>query len=84
MGEAPPRCRSCAAPIVWATTPAGRLIPIDAQPVDDGNVAVHRSLDGVHMYARVLKVGEEPEPGEGRGTSHFATCPNADAHRRRT
>lgn len=83
MGEAPSRCRSCGAPIVWATTPAGKLIPLDPQPVDDGNLAVHRDEDGIHLYARVLKKGEEPAEHERRGVSHFTTCPQADQHRRR-
>lgn len=39
-------CRSCAAPIVWARTPAGKRAPVNAD-----------------------------------GTSHFATCPQAEAWR---
>jgi hypothetical protein len=76
------RCRSCQAEIRWATLPDGKPMPLDANPVDGGNVAVHRHLSGV-LYARVLKAGEEPEPHERRGVSHFATCSDAAAFRRR-
>lgn len=81
MGDAP-RCRSCSTEIAWATSPTGALMPIDAAPTPDGNVAIHRDQRG-DLHARVLKAGEEPLEHERRGTSHFATCPNADAHRRR-
>lgn len=66
----------------WATTPAGKLIPLDPEPVEDGNLAVHRDPDGVHLYARVLKAGEDPESHERRGRTHFSSCPHADQHRR--
>lgn len=75
-------CGSCAAPIVWAKTATGSLMPLDAQPVPDGNVAAYRDASG-DVRARVLKAGEEPQPHERRGVSHFATCASADQHRKR-
>ncbi len=81
MGE-PARCRSCGAEISWATSPTGTLMPLDGQPTTDGNLAVHRDTRG-DLHARPLKAGEEPLEHERRGMSHFATCPNAAAHRRR-
>ena len=35
------RCRSCRRPILWAETEKGRRIPIDPQPVTDGNIVLH-------------------------------------------
>jgi hypothetical protein len=75
-------CGSCDAPITWAMLPSGKLMPLDATPVPDGNIAARR-LDNGDLHARVLKNGDELADGERRGTSHFATCPNAAAHRRR-
>jgi hypothetical protein len=33
-------CRSCEAPIVWAKTANNRRMPLDPEPVPDGNVWV--------------------------------------------
>lgn len=75
-------CRSCGAEIFWATTAAGRAMPIDPTPTPDGNVIIQRR-DG-RIGATVLAAGAAPaSPQEPRYTSHFATCPNASSHRRR-
>jgi hypothetical protein len=72
------RCRSCGAEIWWAITPKKRRMPLDppgAHP--EPNVDVWVSPDGI------LRTGV---PDDGRPitptTSHFATCPDADKHRR--
>lgn len=83
-----PECRTCGAEIVWANhvpTPGNqrpRPMPIDAHSHDDpsGNLGVRRV--GTALRYRVLKKGEEPEPGEHRAVSHFATCKDAQAHRK--
>jgi hypothetical protein len=72
------RCGSCGALIAWVRTAAGKRMPIDFEPTEDGNVVIEP--DGV---VHVLKAGEFPVPGEARHTSHFATCPKAAEHRRR-
>lgn len=77
------RCKSCDSPIRWATMPTGKANPLDAEPTPDGNIAAYIDAKG-DLRARALTRGEEPEPPERRGTSHFSTCPNAAAHRRRT
>ena len=74
-------CGSCHAEIRWGRTKAGKPIPVDAEPVEDGNLAVR--LDEGELRTRVVRLGDPLEPGEWRGTSHFATCPNADQHRKR-
>lgn len=81
----PSSCRSCGAPIVWATTEAGRLSPLDFHDVPDGNVIVDRVESGPAgdiVHVRTLKKGEETEAL--RYVSHFATCPNAKQHNRRS
>ncbi|WP_256789870.1 hypothetical protein [Frankia sp. AvcI1] len=75
----PSRCRSCEAPIRWATaTATGRRMPLDAEPTADGNVTVHRGDDG-QAVATVHPIGT-PIVGT-RWRPHWATCPNADQHR---
>ena len=64
-------CRTCQAPIIWAVTPSGRRMPLDAEPREGGNVTLR--ADGVAI------VGGE---GAVRYVSHFVTCPQAGQHRR--
>lgn len=73
-------CRSCQAPIVWAEI-GGKRIPLDAQPVDGGNLAVRREAGG-RLVARPITADHPPLPDEHAGITHFATCPNADRHRK--
>lgn len=70
-------CSSCGAPIVWAITEAGKRVPLDAKPIRIAIVA--RDNDGAEILdngARVIARGENGY------VSHFATCPNAAAHRK--
>lgn len=64
-------CGSCGAPLEWAKTLRGRSIPVDPETVESGNLRV---VDGIAYFG---------SPGSGDRVSHFATCPNADQHRRR-
>lgn len=78
-------CRSCGAAVVWAVTGTGKRLPLDAEPVDGGNVLLAPAAPGQTPLATV--VGKRGQPSifgdDGpRYTSHFATCPQADAHRR--
>ncbi len=50
-------------------------MPLDPQPVDDGNVVM------VGDRVRVLRKGEGASAERYR--SHFVSCPTADQHRRR-
>lgn len=89
-----PRCSSCHRPILWALTTEGNRIPLDPTPGPDGKIILTgRDDDGV-MIVRVIKKNdpafepslfdEKPAGHDGlRWTSHFATCPNANKHRRR-
>lgn len=84
-------CRTCGAPIAWAITDRGRRIPIDPKPVPDalhadgqwtpGLLAITLDAYGV-AHARAWRKGE-PRPDATLYASHFATCPQANAHRKR-
>lgn len=75
----PEKCRSCSAPIYWAVTEAGKSIPVDAEPIPTGNMALNFLTAGVS--ARIL--GRSEHHNGARYQSHFVTCPNANKHRRR-
>lgn len=74
-------CRSCNAPIRWAlTVKNGKHIPIDVEPVPDGNLVIeHRNG------------GDEARPATDTDKklmrplfkSHFATCPQSPSWRRK-
>lgn len=67
------KCRSCGASIKWVLTEKGKWMPLDAEPVEGGNIAVLN--DGSYVSS---------DPGGMRYLSHFATCPQASAHRKGT
>lgn len=81
------RCRSCGAPIIWAQTVNGKAMPIDAEPVPDGNVLLtgRRVETRRGTLAPECRVeGDTPmfPDGADRYMSHFATCPQADQWRK--
>ena len=73
------QCRSCGAEIVWAVTASGRNMPVDAAPSDDGTITLTQT--GTKNHAEVSGppnlLDDRP-----RHTSHFASCPNANSHRK--
>jgi hypothetical protein len=72
-------CRSCSAPLLWvrsATT--GSLMPLDAEPAEDGNIWLVDGMAHVHNGS----LFEEMLPEGPRYKSHFASCPNAAQHRK--
>ena len=72
------QCKSCGAAIRWYRTPAGKRMPVDAEPASDGNLVI---LAGVvqPIQADLFR----GIPSGPRYISHFATCPNARKHRRK-
>jgi hypothetical protein len=78
-----PKCES----MIWfreVVSQAGgkpRLMPLDARPADDGNVAAHPDRDW--EPARIIKPGEQLRDGERRWHTHFETCASPDAFRKR-
>jgi hypothetical protein len=67
-----PVCSSCRQAIIWAQTPRGKNIPLDAELVDGGNIELRAGIAFV----------EPPEPGTRRYRSHFASCPRAGSFRK--
>jgi hypothetical protein len=77
-------CRSCHAKIVWAVTTKGRPIPIDPEPVPDGNIILEprgTSWRPLPPLATVWTHGAQD--GVVLYKSHFATCPAAAKFRKR-
>lgn len=74
-----PTCISCDAPLRWVKSANGKPMPLNREPAekDDprGVIAIETNLFGDTVG---LVVG----PTHGTHISHFATCPNADTHRR--
>jgi hypothetical protein len=67
------RCRSCGASILFATTPKGKQMLLDAEPqrlvVLEPSVLPGEPLTSVAVVRSCF-------------TPHFATCPTAAAHRK--
>lgn len=74
-------CRSCDAEIEWVENEkSGKNMPLDLDPAPGGNIVIVGRKAGSHGMVNVARyVGA----GKGTRTSHFATCPEADSHRRR-
>ena len=71
------KCRGCEAPIFFARTKTGALMPINVgETPGSGNIILQNGLDG-------RPTAIEVEAGQGRYTSHFATCPHAKSFRRK-
>ena len=68
-------CKSCGAPITWTVTHKGKRMPVDAEPVENGNITLRR--DGDEVIAE-YPGKEHPSLFEDEGAryvSHFSTCP---------
>lgn len=72
------KCRDCGVDILWVRTANGRLMPLDAEPVADGNLVL---VNGVPTLIR----GDlsETVPEGPRYKSHFVTCIHADKFRKK-
>ena len=79
----PAHCRSCRARIWWVEMhDSGVLAPVDADPVEHGNIIIGVQRGTRKLIGRVLKAGDRVEPGRNRYVSHFATCTDASKHRK--
>ncbi len=75
-------CRTCRAPIRWAATEHGRKMPLDADPYtgpEPGGLFAVRYVNGERIAVAAPPAAFEGEP---LYRSHFATCPQADQHRK--
>ena len=64
------KCRSCGRNIMWLKTRNGKNIPVDIPKFKDGESAHEAVTTAVEFNYDYM-------------ISHFATCPNADKHRRK-
>jgi hypothetical protein len=83
------KCRSCRAPIIWATMKSGKKNPIDAEPAETGNVKLTEGTDAEgHPVVTAEVVKKEDlaafrDAGELLHLSHFASCPKSAFHRKK-
>ncbi len=71
------KCSSCGASIIWATSTKGKPMPVDAEPVPNGNLVIERQVGNrVRAFDPLLDAPND------RFVSHFATCPDRDFHRK--
>lgn len=64
-------CKSCGAKIAWVRTPKGKLMPIDVEP--EKRITLEKNPEGPEPLMVMVDTY----------TSHFATCPDANKHRKR-
>ena len=77
-------CRSCQSPIRWCITEAnGKRMPVDPDPVHDGNVWIVRYEQGTPIIGVALHGDGVPANEPIRYVSHFVTCPSANEWRHR-
>lgn len=80
------KCRGCGAPILFITLKSGKVIPCNPFPVfieDKGAKDVIITTDGRVSNGRQEYVKSDNMPHVKGYISHFATCPMADAFRKR-
>lgn len=78
-------CRTCNARIIWVITRAGKNMPVNAEPSTGGNIELRYS-GRTYPLAIVLSqraAAEQAAAGVGLHISHFVTCPDAPAWRKR-
>lgn len=76
------QCSSCKAPIRWTVTEHGKAMPVDFAPVRGGNIVLRDEGNRtVAVYTAPLFETAE-QKARPHYVSHFATCPQANAHRR--
>lgn len=74
------RCSTCDQPIRWVTTIKGKRLSLDPLPHAMGNCVFAQSSG--KSVVDVLAKTDLPVVGRPAYRPHFATCPQADRHRR--
>lgn len=77
VAESYSTCKRCPAQILWVASRGGKAMPLDAEPVPDGNIWLDHE-----GFARYLKKGEVPPEGALRYVSHFSSCPFGPSFRK--
>ena len=77
------RCRSCGAEVRWALTERGKRMPLDPDPyVGDSPAGLFVLRGHDQLVPTAVAVPPDAFSGEPLYRSHFATCAQADQHRR--
>lgn len=76
MPEGSAKCRSCQAPIFWAKSKKGKLMPMDSEPVETGHFLI-TDRHGDHPLATFVKDTSAAQPETKFYVSHYATCRDA-------
>lgn len=82
------KCRSCGAEIIWIRTASGKSMPCDAAGISYSEVLLpgvkgNKILTLVTESGTIVRTEFDPAGDKIGYTSHFATCPNANQHRKR-
>ena len=76
-------CRSCGSPIRWVMSEKGHRIPLDPDPVENGNLVPYTiPTTGTFGVPTIRARVADPGSVTPAWVSHFATCPNAARHRK--
>lgn len=75
------KCKSCGANIIWIPTINGKAMPCDAKPIPYTEDPTG-SLTLVTPDGRIVRAKSDATSDQVGYISHFATCPNANAHRK--
>jgi len=79
------RCKSCGTEIKWIRMKTGISMPVDAKPISY-RIAVPGATGTLKLVTpegRLVSGFFDPGSDLKGYTSHFATCPHANQHRRR-
>lgn len=75
------RCKSCGKEIIWIKLASGKW-----NPCDKGRIPYKADENGKHILVTeqgdVVRCNVDITSFDYGYTSHFATCPNANAHRK--
>lgn len=74
------QCRSCKATIIWAMTENDKWMPLDPKTVKVGN-RYRITTSGASGQSLCLRVTEDGVEGH---EVHWATCPNAKQHKKKS
>ena len=77
-------CGGCNAPILWARTGTGKMMPVDPNPHENGNVRIVRGVGGRLLATVVGARGAARLRARNieLHMPHHATCPNAARFRK--
>ncbi len=76
-------CRSCGATVLWAKVHITETpIPLDPDPVKDGNVVLLPKRPYVEV-ASTKQIAQAKKDGTLLYVSHFVTCPDQDKWKRK-